>query len=520
MRAWPLIAVSSAAGAVGLLPVLPASGGFEGDLILLLALLELPSMCIIAAGFSSRSIFGEIGSAREAVLSVSYNIVFLLAIVSIAASQHTFQPRGAGRSCRPRRCAGWAWSRILVCLPAKLHLNPFSLPNAEQEIYSGPMTEYAGPELAMWELSHGLEWVAATGLVATLVAPHVTLWWLAALVFVALSFAIVLLLSVARRRHGAPRDRHNGALLLAMHAHLRGSGHFVRALHEVQIMNILTMLWKNLWGGSRTLLFPARPAVTERFRGLVHFDPALCTGCAICRFRCTSRAIEFKAGKGEFTWSYDPGQCTFCGRCVEGCKDHALSQESDMPAHLHHHRRTEEVLHRGPQAAASSQPRGCARSRADRASLRSRLPEAHNEHSLETISEETRHPASPGLKRAACTGSTPGDLNVRELAKVMNACQARFVTITAYQLPGDEGFRLEYHWDLDGQSARLSLSALPATPSKASTTSARPWTGSSARFTKASPSTSRAANTSRCCCARDDQRTCATSNTARKEVAK
>ena len=56
------------AGAVGLLPVLPSSGGFEGDLILLLALLELPSMCIIAAGFSSRSIFGEIGSAREAVL--------------------------------------------------------------------------------------------------------------------------------------------------------------------------------------------------------------------------------------------------------------------------------------------------------------------------------------------------------------------------------------------------------------------------------------------------------------------
>jgi formate hydrogenlyase subunit 4 len=48
----------------------------------------------------------------------------------------------------------------------------------------------------MWELSHGLEWVAATGLVATLIAPQLTLWWVAALVFVALSFFIVLLLSV------------------------------------------------------------------------------------------------------------------------------------------------------------------------------------------------------------------------------------------------------------------------------------------------------------------------------------
>ena len=194
MRLWPLLAVSAAAGAVGLLPVLPASGGFQGDLILLLALLELPSMCIIAAGFSSRSIFGEIGSAREAVLSVSYNVVFLLAIISIAASQHTFRLEALAQlPVSPLQILGVI--AILVCLPAKLHLNPFSLPNAEQEIYSGPMVEYAGPELAMWELSHGLEWVAATGLVATLIAPHLTLWWLAALVFVALSFAIVLLLS-------------------------------------------------------------------------------------------------------------------------------------------------------------------------------------------------------------------------------------------------------------------------------------------------------------------------------------
>ena len=96
-------------------------------------------------------------------------------------------------------------------------------------------------------------------------------------------------------------------------------------------MNILTMLWKNLWGGSRTMLFPARPKVTARYRGLVRFDPTLCSGCAVCKMRCTSRAIDFKTGKGEFTWSYEPGQCTFCGRCVEGCKEHALSQDSEIP---------------------------------------------------------------------------------------------------------------------------------------------------------------------------------------------
>jgi NADH:ubiquinone oxidoreductase subunit C len=45
----------------------------------------------------------------------------------------------------------------------------------------------------------------------------------------------------------------------------------------------------------------------------------------------------------------------------------------------------------------------------------------------------------------------PSPISVRELADAMNALHARFITITAYQLPKDEGIRLEYHWDLDGR---------------------------------------------------------------------
>lgn len=194
MRSWPLLAFASAAGAVALLPVLPASGGFPGDLILLLALLELPAICMIAAGFMSRSIFGEIGSAREAVLTVAYNVVFLLAILSIAAAQHTFRLDALVRlPGTPMVYLGVL--AIVICLPAKLHINPFSLPNAEQEIYSGPLTEYAGPELALWELSHGLEWVAGSGLVAALLLPRDLPNIAVVLLFMVSSAVIVLLLS-------------------------------------------------------------------------------------------------------------------------------------------------------------------------------------------------------------------------------------------------------------------------------------------------------------------------------------
>src|SRR3974390_1031256 len=194
MRAWPLIAVSASLGAVGLLPVLPTYDGFQGDLILLLALMELPAICLIIAGFSSRSIFGEIGSAREAVLLVSYNLVFLMAAVSIAVSQHSFRLESlATAPVTPWRYLGLL--AILLCLLAKLHVNPFSLPNAEQEIYSGPMTEYAGFELGLWQLSHGLEWIACVCLVAVLAVPSSLHSWLQIAAILCVATLLVLLLS-------------------------------------------------------------------------------------------------------------------------------------------------------------------------------------------------------------------------------------------------------------------------------------------------------------------------------------
>lgn len=134
-----------------------------------------------------------------------------------------------------------------------------------------------------------------------------------------------------RGGHRAVGGRHDGSLLLALHASVRGAGYFCNSPDEAPHMNILAMLWSNLRRGAMTVRFPKRPAVSPGYRGLVCFNPELCTGCAICRFRCTARAINFSSAKNEFTWSYDPGQCTFCGRCVEGCKSHALSQAPECP---------------------------------------------------------------------------------------------------------------------------------------------------------------------------------------------
>ena len=54
------------------------------------------------------------------------------------------------------------------------------------------------------------------------------------------------------------------------------------------------------------------------------------------------------------------------------------------------------------------------------------------------------------IKKGGVCWLDPGELSVRELCMEMIAAHARFITITTYELPKDEGIRMEYHWDLDG----------------------------------------------------------------------
>jgi NADH-quinone oxidoreductase subunit H len=195
MTGLPLVAVSAGLVALALLPVVQASKGFAGDLVLLVAFIEVPSLCAVLAGFASRSIFGQVGATREAVLSVAYNVPFLTAIVALAYSAHSLLL--ADIAAAP---ASWvrapAVATILLCLPVKLRINPFSVSNAEQEIYSGPATEFGGPQLGMWELAHGLEWVVLTGLAVCLGLPfHTGAPILDFAVFAGLSLVLVVLLS-------------------------------------------------------------------------------------------------------------------------------------------------------------------------------------------------------------------------------------------------------------------------------------------------------------------------------------
>ena len=76
--------------------------------------------------------------------------------------------------------------------------------------------------------------------------------------------------------------------------------------------------------------------------------------------------------------------------------------------------------------------------------------------SLESISTKLGI-TEPWVDKGGVHWLTPDAAKVREVAKAMNEIRARFITITAYQLPKEDGFRLEYHWDLNGQLLGFSF---------------------------------------------------------------
>jgi NADH-quinone oxidoreductase subunit H len=167
----PLASLAAVAYALALIPApFNPARGFNGDLILLIYLLEVPAVCEVIAGFSSRSIYGQVGAAREALLGLGYNLPFLAALLAVATAVGSFSLTAmAGAPLGPIHAV--AALAFLLALPARLKSNPFSIPNAEQELVGGAHTEYNGAPLAIFELAHTLELVALCGVLGVLVLP-------------------------------------------------------------------------------------------------------------------------------------------------------------------------------------------------------------------------------------------------------------------------------------------------------------------------------------------------------------
>ncbi|HYH21863.1 MAG TPA: complex I subunit 1 family protein [Azospirillum sp.] len=189
--ALPVVSLAAVTAALAIVPM-PGNPipSLPGDVVLLLYLLEVPVLCEVLAGYVSRSIYGQVAAMREAILSLAYNLPFLVAIIAMAQYAGSFQMRVLQEA--PYSVVHVvAGLTFLLALPARMKLNPFSIPNAEHEIVADAHIEYSGPPLALFKLSHAIEVVLLTELFAVVFVPT-TPWPLVnGVIILAVGFALL-----------------------------------------------------------------------------------------------------------------------------------------------------------------------------------------------------------------------------------------------------------------------------------------------------------------------------------------
>jgi len=181
----PLVALAGALTAALYVPIagLAPTYGFPGDLIVVLYLLSLLTLCTGLAGTNTLDRFSMIGATRTLTQLFSYEAPFLLALLG---------PALVARSWQVGTIASYAQNHwliltqplgfivALVGLMGKLEMPPFDAPEAHTEIVAGALTEYSGRGLAIFNLGRAVELVVGLTLVSAFYLGGVSnpLWFL------------------------------------------------------------------------------------------------------------------------------------------------------------------------------------------------------------------------------------------------------------------------------------------------------------------------------------------------------
>lgn len=164
-------------------PPLFSSGG---DLIVVLYLLIIPSLCLVVGGFSSGSPYAIVGAQREMATMIAYEFPLAILIVTIAwnllqkgfMSVFSFSTIASApvwnHVAGPLGFIGFGILLVVLLLvtPAELSKVPFDASEAETELAGGLLVEYSGRNLAMFYLTDGVKTVIMASLIVVLFFPY------------------------------------------------------------------------------------------------------------------------------------------------------------------------------------------------------------------------------------------------------------------------------------------------------------------------------------------------------------
>ena len=183
-----------------------------GDIILLIYLLTLCGISTLLAGMAAGSTYSLIGVSREMMTMIALEP--LLAVALIVGALHAGSLRlDAVLNGSVYAAGGVPWSGLimvavmLLSFQAFVQRAPFDVSEAETELMAGPLMEYSGPKLALFQYAQMARLIIYGGLFAALFLPwgaHLPfpLGWL---LFWVKVFVMALLVAVVAATHARYR---------------------------------------------------------------------------------------------------------------------------------------------------------------------------------------------------------------------------------------------------------------------------------------------------------------------------
>lgn len=195
-----------------LLPILGIETGFAGDIIVIVYLLNIPSLTFIIGALASGNPLASVGASREMKLILSYEVPFLLILISIILKSGmtislseivAYQTAHGAHIGSLSGIIGFI--TLLMCIQAKMGLIPFDMAEGEGEICDGMIIEFSGSILAFFKLTKYIMFFILPALVAGLFFAGLPLTGINILWSLLKVLLVVLLLTLIRNTN--PRVR-------------------------------------------------------------------------------------------------------------------------------------------------------------------------------------------------------------------------------------------------------------------------------------------------------------------------
>lgn len=154
----PMTSFASVLTAAFYLPfAFQVSPSFDGDFVVVIFLLSLPSLLYFLAGWVTGGVYSVLGGNRSLLQYFSYEVLFLLAVSGAAVASGTWRLEAIrsaqieGSSFVFTQFGGFLLA--IAGLIGKLKREPYDIPKAKSEMIAGPLTEFSGRKLALWYLT-------------------------------------------------------------------------------------------------------------------------------------------------------------------------------------------------------------------------------------------------------------------------------------------------------------------------------------------------------------------------------